>query len=268
MSSLDPTFRPFLAELFVLDPVFATGIGEHAHDARWPDLSDRGRAARLAFVERWTATFEALIELSPDDAIDRDLVLGQLAAMRFDDEVLREDAWNPLAWVYLLGGGLFGLLSRDFAPLAERLASVAARLEGVPVVLEAARGALVGVGRRAGLAARPVGRFQTETALTQLAGVDELIRQALDEAAAEAPNVASVAAIEPRLAAAASPPAAALQEFAAHLRDTVLPASEGDGRLGRDLFTRKMRHTMRSEALTPERISRALRRSSAPSARR
>ena len=60
MPSLEPTFRPFLAELFALDPVFATSIGEHAHDAAWPDLSEAGRASRLAFVERWTATFERL----------------------------------------------------------------------------------------------------------------------------------------------------------------------------------------------------------------
>ena len=30
--------------------------------------------------------------------------------------------------------------------------------------------------------------------------------------------------------------------------------SDGEGRLGRDLFERKMRHTMRSETLTPDRI--------------
>ena len=38
----------FLAETFRLHPVFATGIGEHAHDARWPDLTPAGRAERLA----------------------------------------------------------------------------------------------------------------------------------------------------------------------------------------------------------------------------
>ena len=254
MSSLDPTFRPFLAELFALDPVFATAIGEHAYDARWADLSEAGRAVRLAFVDRWTMTFEGLTGLSPDDAIDRDLVVGQLAAMRFDDEVLREEAWNPLAWVYLLGGGLFGLLSRDFAPLADRLASVAGRLEGIPAVLDAARAELVGLGAIDGLAPRPVARFQTETALTQLAGVEELIRQALAEASSAAPDDAAVAAIEPRLVAAAETARAALDAFAVHLQETVLPASDGEGRLGRDLFARKMRHTMRSETLTPERI--------------
>lgn len=65
VSSLEPTFRAFLAELFALDPVFATGIGEHAHDATWPDMTAAGRTSRLAFVERRRATFEGLTELSP-----------------------------------------------------------------------------------------------------------------------------------------------------------------------------------------------------------
>jgi uncharacterized protein (DUF885 family) len=42
--------------------------------------------------------------------------------------------------------------------------------------------------------------------------------------------------------------------FETHLRGVVLAASEGEGRLGRDVFAAKMRHTMRSESLTPERI--------------
>ena len=76
--------------------------------------------------------------------------------------MLREDAWNPLVWVYLLGDGLFTLNAREFAPLADRLASTAGRLERMPAVLDAARETLVGG------AGRPVGRFQTETALKQL----------------------------------------------------------------------------------------------------
>ena len=46
----------FLAETFRLDPVFATGIGEHAHDARWPDVTAAGRAERMAASSRWTGS--------------------------------------------------------------------------------------------------------------------------------------------------------------------------------------------------------------------
>ena len=75
----------FLDELFVLRPDVATAVGDHRYDDRWPDTSEAGRQARLAFADRWTATFRALdaSELTSADCIDRDLVLGELAALRF-----------------------------------------------------------------------------------------------------------------------------------------------------------------------------------------
>ncbi len=164
----------FLAEFFRLHPTFATAIGEHAYDDRWPDLSEAGRAVRLAFGERWRAEFEAMTELSIDDAIDRDLLLGELDAARFADTELREDAWDPLDWVYVIGDGLFTLNAREFAPLADRLASTAGRLEGLSAVLDAARESLVGH------AGRPVSRFHTETALNQAPGIHDLITEALE----------------------------------------------------------------------------------------
>ncbi len=115
-----------------------------------------------------------MTDLSTDDAIDRDLLVGELEAARFAETELREDAWNPLDWIYLVGDGLFTLKAREFAPLADRLASTAGRLETLPAVLDAARATLVGH------AGRPVARFHTETALNQAPGIDELITEALD----------------------------------------------------------------------------------------
>ncbi len=132
--------------------------------------------------------------LTGDEAIDRDLLIGELEATRFNETVLREDAWNPLDWVYLVGNGLFTLTAREFAPLADRLASVAGRLEGVPSLLEASRDRLVGH------AGRPVGRFQTEAALRQLPGIGEQIDEAL-AAASAAERDPAVAALMPRLTA-------------------------------------------------------------------
>jgi uncharacterized protein (DUF885 family) len=248
MSDFPRRIEAFLADFFRHSPTFATSIGEHAHDQRWPDLTDAGRQARLDFGERWLTELGAMTDLSPDEAIDRDLLVGELEAARFAETELREDTWNPLEWVYLLGDGLFTLIAREFAPLGDRLTSIAGRLEGMPDVLDAARVALVGH------AGRPVGRFQTETAVNQLPGVVALIDEALGAAEAVRESDPAVAAVIPRLEAAAATARAALAEFEAHLRDTVLPASEGEGRLGAALFGAKMRHTMRSETLTAERI--------------
>src|SRR5437879_6467818 len=103
----------FLAETFRLNPTFATDIGEHSHDDRWPDMSPAGRAERLAATERWLAEFGSMTDLTGDEAIDRDLLVGELEASRFADTELREEAWNPLEWVYLMGGGLFTLNARE-----------------------------------------------------------------------------------------------------------------------------------------------------------
>jgi uncharacterized protein (DUF885 family) len=251
MPAFSDAFASFLDAFVALEPVAATSIGDHRNDGRWPDLTEDGRRTRLAFIDAWHATFRGLDPsgLGPDDAVDRDLVLQELEAMRFAETELRDDAWDPLTWVYLLGDGLFPLLAREFAPLADRLASVAQRLEAMEAVTDAASVTLVGAGP-----GRPVGRFQTETALEQLPGVVDLIDEALAAAEAAAPSDPAVEAIRPRLDEAASAAKGALAAFERNLTDVVLPASEGDGRLGRDLFARKLRHTMRSDGLTPERI--------------
>lgn len=239
-------FDAFFREYFALDPVHASDAGEHAHDDRWPEVGESGRQARLAFADRWTARLETLADtgLAVGDRVDRDVLLGQLASMRFGEMELREEAWNPLAWVQLAGSGLFLLLAREFAPLSARLTSVAARLEGLPAVFDAARESLVGVGDR------PVSRLHTEAALEQLPGVGSLI----DDALAQAESDPAAATVLARLHAAASSARAAIAALEAHLRDVVLPASEGDGRLGAALFRAKLAHNLKDPALTPESV--------------
>ena len=264
MSAFSDRVAAFLDEYFALHPLSATSAGMHAYDDRWPDVTEAGRIARLAFYDRWTAELEgfAATDLSKDDAIDRDLLVGELAAHRFGDEVLREERWSPLEWVYMLGDGLFTLIAREFAPLATRLESIAGRLEGMPAVLDAA------VETIGGTDGRPVSRLHTEKALAQWSGIDELVGQALEEAEGAAGNDPDVAAVLPRLQAAAAAAREKLAALETHLRETVLPASDGEGRLGADLFATKLRHTMRSDELTTERSASGPNRSTSPFARR
>jgi len=248
VTELAGRIETFFDEFFRLDPVTATGVGDNRFDGLWPDVTDEGRAERLAFADRWLSELRSFDEatLSADDGADLDVLVGTLEASRFGDTELLEERWDPLAWVYLLGGGLFPLLSREFAPLAVRLEASAGRLEGIPALLDAAKGQLVGT------ATRPVSRFHAETAVKQIAGIGELADEAVTagEAARDDP---AVSALMPRLRSAAETAKAALTGFEAHLRDVVVPAAEGEGLLGRELFERKLRHTLRSD-LTPERV--------------
>jgi uncharacterized protein (DUF885 family) len=251
VSSFSGQADTFFAEFFSLNPLAATTAGMHGHDHEWPDLSEAGRVARLAFAERWARTL-ALIpagQLDRDEAVDRTLLLQVLDEMRFEDAELRQLAWDPLEWVYLLGGGIFPLLAREFAPLAKRLSSIAGRLEGLPAVVEAARASLVGTPD-----GRPVSRLHSETALSQLPGISELIRDALAAAEAAAPDDPAVATILERVRSAAGAASQAVAAAEAFLRADVLPRSSGEGRLGPELFAAKLRRALHDDELTPARI--------------
>ena len=151
MSDLPARIEAFLGEFFRFYPLSATAAGMHAFDDRWPDLSPAGRTSRIAFLDRWQSELELApnFALEPEERIDRELLVSELEALRFDEVELREGAWDALGYVYMLGGGLFPLLAREFAPLESRLASVAVDGVGVVETLAAiTRGAVRERGRR------------------------------------------------------------------------------------------------------------------------
>ena len=86
VSPFDHALRALFDDLFAALPTLATSIGYHAHDDRWPDLSEAGRQARLAMVERHVAALEGLADavMTADEAIDRGIVLEALDGLRFD----------------------------------------------------------------------------------------------------------------------------------------------------------------------------------------
>jgi uncharacterized protein (DUF885 family) len=244
MSEFGGRIDAFLDEFFHLYPVSATAMGMHAVDGEWPDLSEAGRAARIAFADRWEGHLRAFADgdLTADERIDRDLLRSELAALCFDETELREDAWDALGYVYLLGGGIFPLLARDFAPLATRLTSLASRLEGVRAALSSARREL------GSMPSRPPSRLHTEMAIKQLPSIVALVEDAVSqaEAAADQPQVA---ALLPRLRAASTEAVDAIAGFDRFLADLVIRSS-GEGRLGAELYAAKLRHTFRSDLTT------------------
>ncbi|MCJ7712514.1 MAG: DUF885 domain-containing protein, partial [Chloroflexi bacterium] len=249
MTAFDDLVASLLDELFALRPDLATAVGDPRYDDRWPDTSEAGRQERLAFAARWTATFSALeaATLAADEQVDRDLVLGELAALRFTEAELRQETWDPLAWVYLLGMGLLPLTTRDFAPLHVRLASMAGRLEGIPRIIADAQETL-------GSGSRPVSRLHAEVAGQRISGIADLGRGAVAVAEAAAPNDPDVAAVLPRLRAAADAAETVLTAIGRHLAAEVAPSAKGDAALGYDLFAAKLRHTLQDPAATPEAV--------------
>jgi uncharacterized protein (DUF885 family) len=241
-----------LVELFDAYPTWGTSAGYHAVDDRWPDLSEAGREARLAMLRRHAARFESVDPLSLDDEerIDRDIVLEQIEGVVFGDEVLREEAWDPLSVVSIVGSGLFSVLSREFAPWPRRGASLVARIEALPRFLE---GALAGF---TGLPGRPVSLLHLETAVTQSSGIDDLLDSAVAEARDRAAN-GEAADLVPPMEAAAGRAREAVEAFRRGLDTDVRPRATGEGRLGPELFARKLRLTLGSDLAPGELRERA-----------
>ncbi|MEZ4597815.1 MAG: DUF885 domain-containing protein [Chloroflexota bacterium] len=254
VTAYDRVLHAFLVEWFELMPVHGTMAGYHLVDGRWPDLSEPGRLARLAAYERHREAAAALTEadLSSSEQVDRAILLEHIERLRFGDEVLRDEAWDPLSIVYLAGSGLFGILSRDYAPWVERGAAFASRVEGLPDLLADSLAGLTG------LPARPVSLLHLETALAQLSGIPDLVAEGLEEARRRAATGEGPHLVD-RLAAGQEAMAVAIEQFAAGLDGPVRGRAAGEGRLGAELFAAKLRRTLSSDLAPDELLGRARR---------
>jgi uncharacterized protein (DUF885 family) len=253
-TAFDHALNRLLDDMFEAQPVWATQIGFHAFDDRWPDVTESGRESRLARLRHHRARLDALddTQLSDAERIDRGIAREAINAWEFSEAELREGAWDPLGYVLLAGAGLFSLLAREFAPWAHRGSAFAGRLRNLPLLLDDAAAALTG------LPGRPVSLLHTETALSQLGGIGELVDQALDEGERRASRDedADVAA---ELRDAAPAAREAIERFRQRLESDIKPRAAGEGRLGPELFQAKLRHTLASD-LSHEELSARARR--------
>lgn len=223
------------------DPVTALYAGDHRFDDRLPDLAATAVDGRVAMLRDAADALSGIDAdgLEPEEQADH-AILGALVEQRlFELTEVREHEWNPLE--HNPGPLLHGLLSRPFAPAAERLESLRGRLAALPDALATARAVL-----------RDVPRIHAETAAGQFAGTAGLIRDELPVLLAQEPGLR--ASIEP----VAEASLAALGEFDGWLRQRLETGEPGrDPRLGRRLWEARLWHTLDTELSASEVLSRA-----------
>jgi uncharacterized protein (DUF885 family) len=239
----------YLDDLARRHPDIATELGDHRFDDGLPDR----RAAALDEERRGLDEFAARLTAIDHAGLDKQLrvdaaVLGNDVARRlFELEDLREHTWNPL--LANPGQAIYMLLARDYAPLPDRLHSLAGRLAAVPESLAAARATL-----------GQMPKVHLETAIAQFGGTIGLVTEEVNTALRRAANsgavitasgAADTAAVIAEVENARPAALAALAEHRDWLSARLAgddPASGGDGfkdpRLGRDMFGRKLSLTL------------------------
>jgi uncharacterized protein (DUF885 family) len=215
---------------FAFEPSTATADGVHDLDRLLEDRSAGRIAARIAELRGFLTRFAALDHgrLSFDDAIDAEVLENQARAELLDLDTLAVWRRNPMGYAGLPGGAIDVLIKRNFAPPAERLRAVIARLQGVPALYAAARANLDNPARElTDLAVRmtkgSVGFFQKDVSgwAQQAAGADVGLRAQFD--------AANGAVVE------------ATRAFADWLEKDLLPRSKGAYAIGADNFRAKLR---------------------------
>jgi hypothetical protein len=177
-----PEFVP-LAERIVdavleSDPGLASYAGDHRFDAVLPDRSPEAVADRVAMLRDAADALSGVDpdDVGPQDQVDHAILSAMVERDLFELTDVREHEWNPLT--HNPGPLLHMLMARSFAPLDERLTSLAGRLRGIPDALATARSVL-----------RDMPRVHVETAIGQFAGTGALIKEELPGLLAREPGL-------------------------------------------------------------------------------
>ena len=200
VSPVDRLAREYLDLTFDVSPMAATAYGVHDFDGQLDDLT---QANLDTWVRKLAGLDRRLRTLSPQDTeqgVDRDALAAAVAEDLFVEEVERPWRRNPFRAATAIPQAVLGLIIRDFAPLDERLANVALRLEAAPRFLAQARALLD----------EPCPRLWRRMAIISANSGASFLTSALDQLVADSP-------MADRVEAAAAKAAGALRDLASWL---------------------------------------------------
>ncbi len=224
----------YLDEVAVRSPVAATALGDHRADDRLDDVDSAARARTRNLYLEYRELLSSIDRdaLSRGNQVDAALLHNEIESALFELDTLEEWAWNPLYYVRLSGNGVYGLLSREFAPLEQRLDNVASRLAQLPRFFDQARESLQ---------PERVPEIHAETAIAQNRGlltiIDSMVVPLMEEASPET---------RARLETAIETAREAIDEQQQWLEEELLPRANGNFRIGARLYDRKLAFALNS----------------------
>ncbi|MFO1042307.1 MAG: DUF885 domain-containing protein [Planctomycetaceae bacterium] len=235
-NSVDRAFsviaKSYIDESPSLSPSGATSLGDHRFDQQLDDVSPAARQRQRDFCRKYLEQLKKIdrTRLSRDNQVDYRLLEHSLHGDLWALETLQDWAWNPIHYTQLTGGAIYGLMAREFAPIEQRLTSVAARLEQYPRLFQQIRETLE---------PSRVPPIHAETAIKQNRGVLSIIDNMVRPHLASLPD-----ASRDRLVKAIAKTTEEVERHQKWLEDEMLPKAKGDARLGPALYDQKLAFTL------------------------
>jgi uncharacterized protein (DUF885 family) len=225
--------KDYIENYLASHPEFATELGDHRFDGVLSDYSAETRARLLAKAKETRDALKKLEdykELTGANQVDARILRDNVEYEIFRLEDLREAEWNPLVYNQSLANSLYLLVARDFDSAEKRIPNLRARLDAIANIISEAK---------ANLQHPP--QVYTETAIEQVQGAVNLVRNGLDPLLDQAPQSRK------DLAPAQEKAAKALEDYKKWLQEDLLKRSDGDFRLGADKFRKKLHFALASD---------------------
>ncbi|MGH9547545.1 MAG: DUF885 domain-containing protein [Terriglobales bacterium] len=212
---------------FQFQPTAGTQAGFHQYDGKLEDFSRKGVDAEIAGLDQFQKKFDSMqsTRLSEESAGDLEVLTSAIQARLLELQSIQMWRKDPDVYISDLSYGVFLIMRRDFAPQADRLRSVIAREREIPRVLEAAR---------QNISDPP--KVYTQVALQQMPDTIKFFQKDVPEAFRKVRDPKLLAEFK----ASTDTAVKALTKYQAFMGQDLLPASNGDFRLGAENFHKKL----------------------------
>ncbi len=219
--------RYFDEVYFPFSPTAGTSAGLHQYDPLLEDYSAAGVKRQIAALHAYEKKIAAIDPAALDASVagDREMLLNSIRSSLLTLEVIRPWEKNPDNYSSGITNSVFVLMSRNYAPADTRLKAVVAREQLMPQVLLEARKNL-----------KNPPKIYTEIALEQIGGIVSFFQNDVPAAFLDANDPATTAAFAKSNAAVIE----ALKSYEAWMKTDLLPRSNGDYKLGAEVFAKKL----------------------------
>jgi uncharacterized protein (DUF885 family) len=219
--------RYFDEAVFRFDPAGGTAAGFHQYDALLPAGSRAETDAQIETLRKYESEVQDFDArgLTPAAGADRELVLAQIRGTLLTLESIRPWEKNPDFYSSYPTNAIFIIMSRNFAPAAERLKSAIARERLMPRLFQSARENL-----------KNPPKIYVEIALEQLPGIVSFFQKDVPAAFQSVKDASLLGDFKKSNQGAID----ALNAYEKFLKNDLLPHANGDFRIGAENYRKKL----------------------------